>query len=78
MLKTRQYLSDTMGTGEVGEESLPLRLGERRMNADRREITLLEQGIELSRSRDRLDEDADLRRWHVSQGKPMQQSDMPG
>lgn len=58
MGQTRESLTDySAWTGR----DVPLVLGEARVDADRGEVAVLEKLVELRRSLDRLDEDADLR-----------------
>ena len=42
------------------KNDIPLSLGQTRVNADRREVALLQQRIELRSARNRLDKDTDL------------------
>jgi hypothetical protein len=42
------------------EQDLPFGLGQTRVDADRREVAFLQQGVELSSTSDRLDKDTNL------------------
>lgn len=57
----RQSAHEKEGCEEGEGPNAPLVLGETRVDADGREVALLEQLVELGSSRNRLDKDADLR-----------------